>query len=108
MPVNSSGGNEKKMSGEKAAMVSVSRWTAEKVAGEAHRHGYKLRPATIRDGIANTNDPVSTGINSFNALGETRKDVQVQIATSGAVIATRSSPMGKSSHRWPGRPKAHL
>jgi branched-chain amino acid transport system substrate-binding protein len=43
----------------------------------------KVDPAAVRAAIASTTIKASTGTISFNALGEVRKDVQVQVVKGG-------------------------
>jgi branched-chain amino acid transport system substrate-binding protein len=73
-----------KMSGQKADMVSASAHTAVHVMAAALKKAGKVDPAAVRAAIAATKLKVSTGTISFNALGEVRKDVQVQIVKGGA------------------------
>lgn len=73
-----------KMAGQKADMVSASTHTAVWVLATAIKKAGKVDAAAIRAAIAATKLNVSTGTISFNALGEVRKDVQVQIVKGGA------------------------
>jgi branched-chain amino acid transport system substrate-binding protein len=68
-----------KKAGFKADMVAASGHTAVKVAAAALAKVGDSDPAAIRDAIAATTVQASTGTISFNALGEVRKDVQVQV-----------------------------
>ncbi len=70
--------------GFKADMVAASAHTAVKVAAAALSRAGADDPAAIRAAIAATDLTASTGKISFNALGEVRKDVQVQIVKGGA------------------------
>jgi len=72
-----------KMSGHKADMVAASAHTAVHVMAAALKKAGKLDPTAVRAAIAATTLKVSTGTISFNALGEVRKDVQVQIVKGG-------------------------
>jgi branched-chain amino acid transport system substrate-binding protein len=72
-----------KMFGHKTDMVAASGHTAVKVAAAAIRQAGSTDRAAIRDAIAGTNLPASTGTISFNGLGEIIKDVQVQIVRDG-------------------------
>lgn len=67
-----------------ADMVAASAHTAVKVAVAAMRRAGTGDPAKIRRAIAEIEGlPVSTGVISFNELGEVRKNVQVQIVRDG-------------------------
>ena len=73
-----------KKTGSKADMVAASAHTAVKVVVAAMRQaGTTNRPA-IRNAIAKIKISASTGVISFNALGEVQKDVQVQVVKGGA------------------------
>ena len=69
--------------GYKADMVGASAHTAVLVAVSAMRKAGTADRDAIRNAIAETNLEVSTGTISFNALGEVRKDVQVQLVKDG-------------------------
>ncbi len=73
-----------KTTGQKADMVAASAHTAIWVLADAIKRAGKLDPAAIKAALAKTKIDVSTGTISFNALGEVRKDVQVQIVKDGA------------------------
>lgn len=73
-----------KTTGQKADMVAASAHTAIWVLADAIKRAGKLDPAAIKAALAKTKIEVSTGTISFNALGEVRKDVQVQIVKDGA------------------------
>jgi branched-chain amino acid transport system substrate-binding protein len=73
-----------KMAGHKADMVAASTHTAVWVLAEAIKKAGKLDPAAVRAALAQTKIDVATGTISFNALGEVRKDVQVQVVKGGA------------------------
>lgn len=72
-----------KKAGYKADMVAASGHTAMKVAVAALRQAGGDDPKAIRDAIAGLTIEASTGTISFNALGEVRKDVQVQVVKDG-------------------------
>ncbi len=72
-----------KKAGHKADMVGASAHTAIKVVVAAMQAAGTEDRAAIRDAIAKTSLDVSTGKISFNALGEVRKDVQVQVVKDG-------------------------
>ncbi len=72
-----------KKAGYKADMVGASGHTAVKVVVAALKAAGTTDRAAIRDAIAKTDLAVSTGHISFNALGEVRKDVQVQVVKDG-------------------------
>lgn len=72
-----------KKSGHKADMVAASAHTAVKVVVAAMRKAGTSDKSAIRDAIAATSLTASTGSISFNALGEVRKDVQVQVVKDG-------------------------
>ena len=73
-----------KKTGAKADMVAASAHTAVKVMVAAMRQAGTTDRAAIRDAIAKIRITASTGVISFNALGEVRKDVQVQVVRGGA------------------------
>lgn len=72
-----------KKAGFKADMVAASGHTAANVAIAALREAGSTDKAAIRDAIAGLTLKASTGIISFNALGEVKKDVQVQVVKDG-------------------------
>ncbi|MDH3597636.1 MAG: ABC transporter substrate-binding protein [Rhodospirillales bacterium] len=72
-----------KRAGFKTDMVAASAHTAVKVAVAALRAAGTEDPKAIRDAVARTKLAASTGEISFNALGEVRKAVQVQIVRGG-------------------------
>ena len=67
-----------------ADMVAASAHTAVLVMAEALRKAGAGDKAALRDAIAAASVDASTGHISFNALGEVRKDVQVQVVKDGA------------------------
>lgn len=69
--------------GFKADMVAASGHTAMKVAAAALQAAGSSDPKSLRDAIAGISLTASTGNISFNALGEVKKDVQVQIVKDG-------------------------
>jgi len=73
-----------KKAGYKSDMVAASGHTAVKVAVAALRKAGTEDREAIRDAIAALTLQASTGEISFNALGEVRKDVQVQVVKDGA------------------------
>ncbi len=73
-----------KKAGFKADMVAASAHTAVKVAIAAMQKAGSTDPKAIRAAIAETSLQASTGLISFNRLGEVRKDVQVQLVRDGA------------------------
>ena len=73
-----------KKAGYKSDMVAASGHTAVKVAVAALRKAGTEDRKAIRDAIAGLTLQASTGEISFNALGEVRKDVQVQVVKDGA------------------------
>ncbi len=73
---------EKKFN-HKVDMVAASAHTAVKVAAVAIAKAGSPDRKAIRDAIAKSEVPASTGIISFNALGEVIKDVQVQVVRDG-------------------------
>ena len=72
-----------KKSGHKSDMVAASAHTAVKVIVAALRKAGASNKSALRDAIAATSLTASTGKISFNALGEVRKDVQVQVVKDG-------------------------
>jgi branched-chain amino acid transport system substrate-binding protein len=72
-----------KKSGHKSDMVAASAHTAVKVIVAALRKAGASNKSALRDAIAATSLTASTGSISFNALGEVRKDVQVQVVKDG-------------------------
>jgi branched-chain amino acid transport system substrate-binding protein len=72
-----------KKAGHKTDMVAASAHTAVKVIVAAMRKAGTTDRAKIRDAIAATSLTAATGNISFNALGEVRKDVQVQVVKDG-------------------------
>jgi branched-chain amino acid transport system substrate-binding protein len=72
-----------KMTKAKADMVAASAHTAVYVMAAALKKAGKVDPAAVRAAIASTTIKASTGTISFNALGEVRKDVQVQVVKGG-------------------------
>ena len=72
-----------KKAGQKADMVAASAHTAVKVAAAALTKAGSSDRAAVRNAIAETKLTASTGDISFNALGEVRKSVQVQIVKDG-------------------------
>ncbi|MFK5978239.1 MAG: ABC transporter substrate-binding protein [Rhizobiaceae bacterium] len=72
-----------KKAGQKADMVAASAHTAIKVAAAAIAKAGSSDRSAIRDAIAQTKLKASTGDISFNALGEVRKFVQVQVVKDG-------------------------
>ena len=69
--------------GYRADMVGASAHTAVLVLAEALKKAGTEDKAALRDAIAGTTVEASTGTISFNALGEVKKDVQVQIVRDG-------------------------
>ncbi|MGI9336364.1 MAG: ABC transporter substrate-binding protein [Gammaproteobacteria bacterium] len=69
--------------GYPADMVGASTHTAVLVMAEAMKRSGAADKAGLRDAIASTTLDASTGRISFNALGEVKKDVQVQIVRDG-------------------------
>jgi len=67
----------------KVDMVAASAHTAVKVAIAAISKAGTKNKAAIRDAISKTHLIASTGLISFNGLGEVVKDVQVQIVKNG-------------------------
>lgn len=72
-----------KRTGRKSDMVAASAHTAVKVIVAAMRKAGTSSKSALRDAIAATSLTASTGNISFNALGEVRKDVQVQVVKDG-------------------------
>jgi branched-chain amino acid transport system substrate-binding protein len=72
-----------KRAGFKTDMVAASAHTAVKVAVAALRAAGTEDPKAIRDALARTKLAAATGEISFNALGEVRKAVQVQVVRGG-------------------------
>jgi len=66
-----------------ADMVAASGHTAIKVLVSALRVAGDMDRAALRTAIANSSVEASTGTISFNALGEVKKNVQVQIVKGG-------------------------
>jgi len=72
-----------KLTGNKVDMVAASGHTALNVVIAALRKDGTSNPEAIRNSIAQTQLTAATGHISFNALGEVRKNVQVQIVRNG-------------------------
>ena len=72
-----------KLTGNKVDMVAASGHTALNVVIAALRKAGTSNPKAIRNAIAQTQLTAATGHISFNALGEVRKNVQVQIVRNG-------------------------
>jgi len=72
-----------KMTGKKPDMVAASTHTAIKVIAYGIEHAKSLTHKALRDAIANAKVNASTGVITFNKLGEVKKDVQVQIVKNG-------------------------
>ena len=72
-----------KLTGNKVDMVAASGHTALNVVIAALRKAGTSNPEAIRNAIAQTQLTAATGHISFNALGEVRKNVQVQIVRNG-------------------------
>jgi branched-chain amino acid transport system substrate-binding protein len=72
-----------KLTGNKVDMVAASGHTALNVVIAALRKDGTSNPEAIRNAIAQTQLTAATGHISFNALGEVRKNVQVQIVRNG-------------------------
>ena len=73
-----------KKAGFKSDMVAASVHTAFKVVAAALKKAGPDDPAKIRDAIAATKDlAVSTGVISFNKLGEVSKAIQAQVVKDG-------------------------
>jgi branched-chain amino acid transport system substrate-binding protein len=73
-----------KKAGFGADMVAASAHTAVRIAIAALRQAGVDDPKALRDAIAGSKLEASTGMISFNDLGEVRKDVQVQVVKDGA------------------------
>jgi branched-chain amino acid transport system substrate-binding protein len=73
-----------KKAGFGADMVAASAHTAVRIAVAALRQAGVDDPKALRDAIAGSKLEASTGMISFNDLGEVRKDVQVQVVKDGA------------------------
>jgi branched-chain amino acid transport system substrate-binding protein len=73
-----------KKAGFGADMVAASAHTAVRIAVAALRQAGVDDPKAIRGAIAGITMEASTGVISFNDLGEVRKDVQVQVVKDGA------------------------
>ena len=69
--------------GYPADMVAASAHTAILVLADSLKRSASGDAAALRDAIAGTDLTASTGRISFNALGEVKKDVQVQIVKNG-------------------------
>ena len=69
--------------GQKTDMVAASAHTAIKVLAVALESSGSQKHSAIRDAIASTSLTASTGQISFNALGEVKKSVQVQVVRDG-------------------------
>jgi branched-chain amino acid transport system substrate-binding protein len=69
--------------GYPADMVGASTHTAVLVMAEALKKAGASDRAALRDAIASTEIDASTGHISFNALGEVKKDVQIQVVRDG-------------------------
>ena len=65
-------------------MVAASAHTAVLVMAEALKKAGAGDRAALRDAIAESSVDASTGHISFNALGEVKKDVQIQVVKDGA------------------------
>ena len=72
------------MAGYPTDMVAASAHTAVLVMAEALRKAGAGDRAALRDAIAASSVDASTGHISFNALGEVKKDVQIQVVKDGA------------------------
>ena len=72
-----------KLTRNKVDMVAASGHTALNVVIAALRKAGTSNPEAIRNAIAQTQLTAATGHISFNALGEVRKNVQVQIVRNG-------------------------
>ena len=72
------------MAGYPTDMVAASAHTAVLVMAEALRKAGAGDRAALRDAIAGSSVDASTGHISFNALGEVKKDVQIQVVRDGA------------------------
>ena len=72
------------MAGYPTDMVAASAHTAVLVMAEALKKAGAGDRAALRDAIAASSVDASTGHISFNALGEVKKDVQIQVVKDGA------------------------
>ena len=72
------------MAGYPTDMVAASAHTAVLVMAEALKAAGAGDRAALRDAIAGSSVDASTGHISFNALGEVKKDVQIQVVKDGA------------------------
>ena len=72
------------MAGYPTDMVAASAHTAVLVMAEALKTAGAGDRAALRDAIAGSSVDASTGHISFNALGEVKKDVQIQVVKDGA------------------------
>lgn len=72
------------MAGYPTDMVAASAHTAVLVMAEALKKAGAGDRAALRDAIAGASVDASTGHISFNALGEVKKDVQIQVVKDGA------------------------
>ena len=72
------------MAGYPTDMVAASAHTAVLVMAEALKKAGAGDRAALRDAIAESSVDASTGHISFNALGEVKKDVQIQVVRDGA------------------------
>ena len=72
------------MAGYPTDMVAASAHTAVLVMAEALKTAGAGDRTALRDAIAGSSVDASTGHISFNALGEVRKDVQIQVVKDGA------------------------
>ena len=72
------------MAGYPTDMVAASAHTAILVMAEALKTAGAGDRAALRDAIAGSSVDASTGHISFNALGEVKKDVQIQVVKDGA------------------------
>ena len=72
------------MAGYPTDMVAASAHTAVLVMAEALKKTGAGDRAALRDAIAGSSVDASTGHISFNALGEVKKDVQIQVVKDGA------------------------
>ena len=83
------------MAGYPTDMVAASAHTAVLVMAEALRTAGAGDRTALRDAIAGSSVDASTGHISFNALGEVKKDVQIQVVKDGAWrhYAVISDPM---------------
>ncbi len=72
-----------KKAGYPADMVGASTHTAVLVMAQALKQAGSVDKAKLRDAIAATTVDAATGRISFNALGEVKKDVEVQVVRDG-------------------------